>query len=41
VTARQDDVVKAAVIHQLRDKWWTHEEAAAALNLPLSTVQHW
>lgn len=33
--------MKAAVIHQLRDKWWTPEEAAATLKLPLSTVQHW
>jgi hypothetical protein len=29
------------VIHQLRDKWWTSEEAATALKLPLSTVQRW
>ncbi len=41
IPAREDDAVKAAVIHQLRDKWWTPDEAAAALNLPLSTVQHW
>ena len=41
MTARQDNAVKAAIIHQLRDKWWTPEEAATALNLPLSTVQHW
>jgi hypothetical protein len=41
VTLRQDDAVKAAVIHQLRDKWWTPEEAARALNVPLSTVRHW
>jgi hypothetical protein len=41
MTARQDDAVKAAVIHQLRDKWWTPEEAATALKLPPSTVQHW
>ena len=41
MTTRQDDAVKAVVIHQLRDGWWTPEEAATALNLPLSTVQHW
>jgi hypothetical protein len=41
MTARQDDAVKAAIIHQLRDKWWTPEEAATALNLPIGTVQRW
>ena len=41
MSAKEDDAVRAAVIHKLRDKWWTPEEAATALNLPLNTVQHW
>ena len=41
MTATQDDVVRAAVIHQLRDKWWTPEELATALELPLNSFQHW
>ncbi len=41
MTVKQDNAVRAAVIHQLRDKWWTPEEVATALNLPLSSVQQW
>ena len=41
VKAAEVNAVRAAVIHKLRDQWWTPEEVASALNLPLPMVQHW
>ena len=35
------NAVRAAVIHKFRDQWWTPEEVASALKVPLTTVQQW